>query len=143
MGSNLPGAWIDLTPPDMTLDEGGFANFVRNFPRSTEVTLSAPGGQLGWVFVGWNLLNRSGPFTSNGVGPDADRGLNPLIRSRTITLPIDAALEVVQAIYEPGPWSEPDDAGPDPSNGVPRADRGASRLQDTSSEETSQGVAPG
>ncbi len=113
--SNLPGAWIDLTPPDNTIDQGGFANFVRNYPLTTEVTLTAPSAQLGWVFVGWNLVTATGPFGSKSPVETGDR-VNTLIRSRSLTLPIETALEVVEAVYEPGD-------GPDPSNAPPTSHR--------------------
>ncbi len=113
--SNLPEAWIDLTPPDNAIDQGGFANFVRSYPLTTEVTLTAPSAQLGWVFVGWNVITLG--FGSND--PVADN-FDTLIRRQSITLPIESALEVVEAVYEPGILPEPGD-GPDPSNGVPTA----------------------
>ena len=119
--SNLPGAWIDLTPPDNTIDQGGFANFVRNYPLTTEVTLTAPSAQLGWVFVGWNLVTATGPFGSKSPVETGD-AVDPLIRSRSITLPIESALEVVEAVYEPGTMPEPGD-GPDPSNAPPTSHR--------------------
>ncbi len=110
--SNLSGAWIDLTPPDNTIDEGGFANFVRSYPLTTEVTLTAPSAQLGWVFVGWNLFTApgsSGPADETGDGRsrafDAgvafQRPVNPLIRSRSLTLSIETAIELVEAVYVP------------------------------------------
>jgi hypothetical protein len=116
--SNLPGAWIDLTPPDDGIDEGGFANFVRTYPLTTEVTLTAPSAQLGWVFVGWNVVEIG--FSSND--PVADN-FDTLIQRQSITVPIEAALEVVEAVYQQVMLPEPGD-GPDPSNGVPTARRG-------------------
>jgi hypothetical protein len=113
VASNLPGAWIDLTPPDDTIDQGGFASFVRSYPLTTEVTLSAPPAQLGWVFVGWNVVNPG--FSSND--PVAD-SLDALIRRQSITLPIETALVVVEAVYEQVMVPEPDD-GPEPGNGDP------------------------
>jgi hypothetical protein len=113
VASNLPGAWIDLTPPDDTIDQGGFASFVRSYPLTTEVTLSAPPAQLGWVFVGWNVVNPG--FSSND--PVAD-SLDALIRRQSITLPIETALVVVEAVYEQVMLPEPGD-DPDPSTGDP------------------------
>ncbi|MHC4446558.1 MAG: vWA domain-containing protein [Planctomycetota bacterium] len=113
VASNLSGAWIDLTPPDDAIDEGGFANFIRSYPLTTEVTLSAPPAQLGWVFVGWNVVNVG--FNSND--PVAD-SLDTLVRRQSITLPIETALVVVEAVYEQVMLPEPGD-GPDPGNGDP------------------------
>jgi hypothetical protein len=93
--SNLPGAWIDLTPPDDAIDQGGFANFVRSYPLTTEVTLTAPSAQLGWVFVGWNVIDLG--FSSNDRVAD---NFDTLIRRQSITLPIEDALEVVEAVYQ-------------------------------------------
>ncbi len=119
--SNLPSAWIDLTPPDNAIDEGGFANFVRSYPLTTEVTLTAPSAQLGWVFVGWNVLTAPGPWS--GPAAETGDGVDTLIRSRSVTLPIESAFELVEAVYEPGTLPEPGD-GTDPGNDVPTAHRG-------------------
>ncbi len=129
MSSNLPGAWIDLTPPDETLDEGGFANFIRSFPLSTEVTLTAPRMQLGWVFVGWNVLTAPGPVSSSGPAADTGDEVDTLIRSRSITLPIESALELVEAVYEPGIVTPPGN-GPDPYNSPPTSNRGDDGIDD-------------
>ncbi|HUU83955.1 MAG TPA: hypothetical protein VM243_10670 [Phycisphaerae bacterium] len=63
--SNLPGAWIALSPPDKTLDAGGFADFERSFPISTVVTLTADAWADGREFCGWRVdglwLNLSAP----------------------------------------------------------------------------------
>ncbi|MCH8345262.1 MAG: FG-GAP repeat protein [Planctomycetes bacterium] len=53
VGSSLPGAWLDVSPLDLQLDGGGFANFERTFPETTVVTLTAPAAFHGWVFLGW------------------------------------------------------------------------------------------
>ncbi len=53
VGSNLPGAWLDVSPLDLQLDGGGFAIFERTFPLGTVVTLTAPAAYHGWVFSGW------------------------------------------------------------------------------------------
>jgi hypothetical protein len=113
VSSNLPGAWIDLTPPDNAIDQGGFANFVRSYPLTTEVTLTAPSAQLGWVFVGWHVIDLG--FSSND--PVADN-FDTIIRRQSITVPIEAALEVVEAVYMQVMPPEPGD-GPDQGNGDP------------------------
>ena len=53
VGSNLPGAWVDVSPLDLQLDGGGFGNFERTYPLTTVVTLTAPAMYHGWVFSGW------------------------------------------------------------------------------------------
>ncbi len=55
VGSNLPGAWLDLSPLDLQLDGGGFADFERSFPDRTVVTLTAPMVYHDWVFFGWRI----------------------------------------------------------------------------------------
>ena len=42
VGSNVPGVWVDVSPIDDLLDEGGFASFNRAYPQSTVVTVSGP-----------------------------------------------------------------------------------------------------
>ncbi len=65
--SNLSGAWVDVTPLDNTLDGGGFTNFVRNFPETTVVTLSAETSVNNKPLVGWIV---DGQFVeANGAVP--------------------------------------------------------------------------
>jgi hypothetical protein len=40
--SNLPKVWVDVTPLDNALDDGGYVSFSRYFPQNTPVTVSAP-----------------------------------------------------------------------------------------------------
>ncbi len=42
VGATVPGTWIDIQPPDLTLDGGGFASFDRVFAQSTLATFVAP-----------------------------------------------------------------------------------------------------
>jgi hypothetical protein len=52
--SNLPEAWVDVTPLDEQLDGGGYADFARTYPEGTVVTLTA-GEMPGRSFMGWNV----------------------------------------------------------------------------------------
>ena len=54
--SNLPGIWLDAAPPDSQLNGGGFTFFIRTYPLSTEVTVSAPlypANHPGWILDRW------------------------------------------------------------------------------------------
>ncbi|MCH8152924.1 MAG: hypothetical protein IH830_11200 [Planctomycetes bacterium] len=82
VGSNLPGAWLDVSPLDLQLDGGGFANFQRTFPLTTVVTLTAPAAFHGWVFSGW--------LTDGGLRP-----------GQSIHLTIREDLYQIEAIYRP------------------------------------------
>ncbi|MEE8169773.1 MAG: PQQ-dependent sugar dehydrogenase, partial [Phycisphaerae bacterium] len=53
--SNAADVWIDLSPPDAQLDDGGFANFERTFPLDTVVTATAPHFFDGLVFKRWSV----------------------------------------------------------------------------------------
>ena len=58
----VEGAWVDVTPLDDTLDSGGFANFVRYYPLTSVVTLTAEPVAEGRPFVGWQLDGVMHPF---------------------------------------------------------------------------------
>ena len=68
--SNVTDAWIALSPIDNQLDGGGFAAFVRTFPLSSVVTLTAPETQNGWSFEGW-MLTSIGPQSLPDATPPA------------------------------------------------------------------------
>ena len=57
VGSTAPGVFIDVSPLDLQLDGGGFANFERTFPLGSVVTLTAPQEHQGRLFVGWNVTS--------------------------------------------------------------------------------------
>ena len=82
VGSNLPGAWLDVSPLDLQLDGGGFANFERTFPQTTVVTLTAPAVFHDWVFFGW--------LTDGGLRP-----------GQSIDLTIQKHPQQIEAIYRP------------------------------------------
>ncbi|MCH8344172.1 MAG: VCBS repeat-containing protein [Planctomycetes bacterium] len=96
VGSNVPGAWLDMSPLDLQLDGGGFANFDRTFPQTTVVTLTAPRMYLGWRFVGWSV----GPTgsTQDGLQPGQGGGL---YSGSSIELTIQGHLQHIEAIYRP------------------------------------------
>ena len=81
--SNAPGAWLDVTPLDDTLDGGGFADFERTYPGGSVVTLTASPTHSGLVLAGWEL-----------DGARVGEGL-----TLTITLPADEI--VPEAVYVP------------------------------------------
>jgi len=81
--SNAPGAWLDVTPLDETLDGGGFADFERTYLGGSVVTLTASPTHNGLVFSGWEL-----------DGARVGEGL-----TLTITLPADET--VPEAVYVP------------------------------------------
>ena len=85
VGSNLPGAWLDVSPLDNQLDGGGFANFERTFPLTTVVTLTAPAAFHGWVFSGWLT----------------DGGLHP---GQSIDIIMLGEQQSAKAIYAPAPF---------------------------------------
>jgi hypothetical protein len=47
--------FIDLSPMDDQLDEGGFDHFYRTFPNGSVVTLEAPMTHNGKTLVGWRV----------------------------------------------------------------------------------------
>ncbi len=60
--ANVPGVFVDATPPDVILDDGGFTFFERSYPIGTMVILTAPLVQEGLVFEGWIVEQQSLPF---------------------------------------------------------------------------------
>ena len=57
--SNGPDAWIETSPADLFLDEGGFANFERYYELGTVVTLRASETHEGRGFRGWRVNGRA------------------------------------------------------------------------------------
>ncbi len=51
--SNVPGTFIEIDPPDLNVDAGGFANFGRTYHPGTVATLTAPDQAGGFAFQGW------------------------------------------------------------------------------------------
>ena len=41
--SNVAEAWVEVTPSDLTVDDGGFTDFTRAYFVGTDVTLTAEG----------------------------------------------------------------------------------------------------
>ena len=89
VGSNLPGAWLDVSLLDLQLDGGGFANFERTYPLTTVVTLTAPQMHHGWRFAGWRI-GLAGSFHDGGLQPGP-----------SIELTIRGDLHQIEAIYRP------------------------------------------
>ncbi len=92
VGSNLPGAWLDVSPLDLQLDGGGFANFERTYPLTTVVTLTAPQMHPGWVFFGWRVR------LGGGLQPSHGGGWQP---GPSIEMTIGDDVQTVEAIYRP------------------------------------------
>ena len=98
--SSIAGVWIDAGPLDSTLDGGGFANFERNYPLSSVITLTATDSQRLGVevpFVGWKV---------NGV--IVNRG------QRTLQLTVDQAYTVEAMYNRNGATIRPTPIGPRP-----------------------------
>ncbi|MCH8151464.1 MAG: FG-GAP repeat protein [Planctomycetes bacterium] len=89
VGSNLSGNWLDVSPLDLQLDGGGFANFERTFPQTTVVTLTAPQMHHGWRFVGWRV-GLEGSFHGGGLQP-----------GQSIEMTIRDDVHRIEAIYRP------------------------------------------
>jgi hypothetical protein len=71
--SNLPEAWVDVTPLDEQLDGGGYADFSRTYPVGTVVSLTA-GEMPGRSFAGWKIdgASQRGPSIQITVTEDLD-----------------------------------------------------------------------
>ncbi len=89
VSSTAPGAFIDATPADQQLDDGGFAPFQRKFSSGTAVTLSAPTYYQGRVLLGWTVL---------GSGPAA-RSIASFIPGDTLRVTVWGQNVAVQAVY--------------------------------------------
>jgi len=91
MQSTVGGSYIEVNPPDLQLDTGGFANFQRTYPQSTLVTLTAPSSAGGHAFVGWMI---------NGVlqppPPGDTQG------ESSISVVVSSTTQTVKAVYSTG-----------------------------------------
>ncbi len=90
--SNLSGAWVGVTPLDNTLDGGGFTAFVRNFPETSVVTLTAEAIVNDKPLVGWMV---DGDFLAVG---------NPVYWQASATLKhtlIAGQAAAIEALYGP------------------------------------------
>jgi hypothetical protein len=79
---SIAGGWIDATPLDNNLDEGGFGSFERSYPHTTVLTLTAPSGHNGNKFVGWKL----------------DEG--ELVQAEAITLVVNNSEHTAEAVFK-------------------------------------------
>ncbi len=102
--SNVPNAWIAVSPLDLTLDGGGFASFSRHYPLSQLVTLGIPKNQGSTVLVGWEL---------NGVFTPAPAALVQPSLTVKATVQI-GEISTFNAIYQPTK-SVPTPPGPTPA----------------------------
>ncbi|HUU83549.1 MAG TPA: hypothetical protein VM243_08600 [Phycisphaerae bacterium] len=55
VSSNVVGTWVQLVPPDDTLDDDGFCNFLRSYPEGSVVTLTADAFYDGLAFRAWRV----------------------------------------------------------------------------------------
>ena len=70
VASSESDAYVDVTPPDLTFDEGGFTNFTRAYDEGITVTLTAEPTLNGKVFAGWvvdGVLDTSGSLSISVV----------------------------------------------------------------------------
>jgi hypothetical protein len=59
--------WIDSSPADLSLDEGGFGYFDRCYPLDSEITLTAPAVHNGVRLTGWRIDGQMTPATGPGA----------------------------------------------------------------------------
>ncbi len=80
VGSAALGAWFDVTPLDLRLDDGGFADpsFTRAFPDGSVVTVTASSTFETQSFVGWRINGASklDPKLSVSVTVSGDQTLD-------------------------------------------------------------------
>ncbi len=55
VGANLPHVWVDVSPLDDALDEGGYTSFHRTYPQASVVTVTAP--VVPYAHPNWVLAN--------------------------------------------------------------------------------------
>ena len=69
VGSTALGAWFDVTPLDLRLDDGGFADpsFTRAFPDGSLVTVTAAPTFETLSFVGWRINGAGQPVPELSV----------------------------------------------------------------------------
>ncbi|MHC4067655.1 MAG: hypothetical protein ACYSUI_24560, partial [Planctomycetota bacterium] len=114
--SNMTGAWIDVSPPDIGLDGGGFADFERTFPLTTVVTLTTEPEAQGRPFVGW-LVNGVLQSRTGSSGSNATSYQHPVGTVLQLTI---VENERVRALYakDYGPTEEPEFKIPPPGVGT-------------------------
>jgi hypothetical protein len=83
--SNAADSWIEVAPLDEQIDGGGFANFERTYPASTEAELTAAPTHNGRAFVGWR-------------GDDGR-----LVPGQSFRLVVDGHIQTLEAVYEEAP----------------------------------------
>ncbi len=119
MTSNVSGAWVGVSPLDNTLDGGGFTDFMRNFPETTVVTLSAETFVNNKPLLGWVV---------DGQFIEAD-GAAPWLPSDTLKHTITAGKALsIEVIYGPPVKKQPQ-PGPSigPGSGVGLGGGGAGK----------------
>jgi hypothetical protein len=51
--SDLAGTFLEVSPPDLNVDDSGFADFQRMYNPGTVITLTAPPRAEGLLFGAW------------------------------------------------------------------------------------------
>ena len=87
MLSTNAGVFIEAAPPDLKVDEGGFADFQRSYDPGTAVMLTAPRGDNGLAFAAWEW---NGVRVPGIPGPD----------SVSVDVTMLGSLETIRAIYQ-------------------------------------------
>jgi hypothetical protein len=86
--SDHPDTWVEVSPPDINLDEGGFGTFARGYDSPTSIVLTAQAPPEGFVFRGWRI-----------------KGVNRLITDQSLQLNLNGANRVVFPLYDQLPNS--------------------------------------
>jgi len=81
--ATVGGSWVNVWPPDLTLDTGGFPSFQRDYPQTTVVSLSAPQAAKGYFFKGWRV-----------------NGSSQLVISPTLNVSIGSSTQAVEIVFE-------------------------------------------
>ena len=97
VASSESEAYVDVTPPDMTYDEGGFTNFTRAYDEGTTVTLTAEPTLNGKVFAGWVV---------DGV-PDTSGSLSISVVTNQVATAVEARYSDVSRLPAPAPRPTP------------------------------------
>ncbi len=84
--------YIEVDPPDILGDAGGFPAFDRLYVQDTIVTLTTPVYSQGWIFIGWDLGAHG--FLAGG-------GNTLLLRDPVIDVLVSDEVKRVEAVFVP------------------------------------------
>ncbi len=108
--SNVAGTWIAVSPPDLLLDSGGFANFERTFPESTVATVSAALSAGGKTLLGWKVNGAFEPISKPTLLTPSAFASKKLV--------VDGMTTTIEAVY--GPATKTKSPTSDGNNGSPK-----------------------